>query len=124
MKYLLDVNALIAWRHRRAPAHARFHTWVAAHGARNCATCAQVELGFIRVSMQVFGDSLTEAQAGLAAIRKQAGGYVAPAPSPRLAAWATTPARTSDAYLLQLAASAGLTLATFDAAIPGATIIR
>lgn len=74
--------------------------------------------------MQVFGDSLAEAQAGLAAMRKQTGGYVSPAPSPRLAAWATTPARTSDAYLLQLAASAGLTLATFDAAIPGATIIR
>lgn len=124
MKYLLDVNALIAWRHHRAPAHARFHNWVAAHGARNCATCAHVELGFIRVSMQVFGDSLAEAQTALAAIRKQAGGYIAPAPSPRLAAWAKKPAHTSDAYLVQLAASAGLTLATFDASIPGATLIR
>ncbi|MFM8620301.1 MAG: type II toxin-antitoxin system VapC family toxin [Opitutaceae bacterium] len=124
MKYLLDVNALIAWRHHRAPAHARFHAWVAEHGARNCATCAHVELGFLRVSMQVFGDSLAEAQTALAAIRKQAGGFIAAAPPPRLAAWAVTPSRTSDAYLLQLAASAGLTLTTFDAAIPGANVIR
>ncbi len=35
-------------------------------------------------------------------------------PSPKLPRWVTA-ARTSDGYLVQLAAAAGLTLATFDA---------
>ena len=77
----------------------------------------------MRVSMQAFGYSLAEAQTALAEMKKQAGGFVAAAPSPRLAAWATTAAKTSDAYLAQVAASAGLTFATFDSGIHGATLI-
>lgn len=123
MKYLLDVNALIAWRHPTAHGHARFHAWAAAAGTRQFATCAQVELGFLRVSMQNFRLTLAEAQAALADIRRQTGGFIAEAPSPRLAACATTAARTSDAYYVQVAAAAGLSLATFDAGIPGAALI-
>lgn len=123
MKYLLDVNALIAWRHPTAHGHDRFHAWASATGRRELATCAQVELGFLRVSMQNFRLTLAEAQAALADIKRQAGGFVANAPSPRLAAWATTAGKTSDAYYVQVAAGAGLTLATFDAGIPGATLI-
>lgn len=123
MKYLLDVNALIAWRHATAHGHAAFHAWAKAEGFAAMSTCAHTELGFLRVSMQVFRLTLTEAQAALADMKKTAGGFVAAAPSPRLAPWATMAAKTSDAYLVQLAASAGLLLATFDAAIPGARLI-
>jgi predicted nucleic acid-binding protein len=75
--------------------------------------------------MQVFGDTLSEAQARLAAIKRQAGGFVSErdrseAPSPKLPAWSATAAKTSDAYLAQVAATAGLTLATFDRSIPSA----
>ena len=42
-------------------------------------------------------------------------GFVEHAPSPKLPHWVTTAARTSDGYLVQLAAAAGLTVATFDA---------
>lgn len=123
MKYLLDVTALVAWSQQRAPHHDRFHSWAATQGLNELATCAHSELGFIRVSMQVFGDSLAEAQTQLAAMKREAGGFVSQAPSPKLAAWSATAAKTSDAYLTQVAAGAGLTLATFDRGIPGSVLI-
>lgn len=123
MKYLLDVNALVAWSQQRAPHHDRFHSWASTQGLNELATCAHSELGFIRVSMQVFGDSLAEAQTQLAAMKREAGGFVSQAPSPKLAAWSATAGKTSDAYLTQVAAGAGLTLATFDRGIPGSVLI-
>ncbi|MSU47734.1 MAG: hypothetical protein EXS37_01330 [Opitutus sp.] len=123
MKFLLDVNALIVWRHATANGHARFHAWAKAEGFDTIATCAHAELGFLRVSMQVFWLSLGEAQTALADMRKHAGGFISTAPSPRLESWAAKPALTSDAYLSQIAAANGLILATFDTDIPGAVQI-
>jgi predicted nucleic acid-binding protein len=123
-KYLLDVNALIAWRHTRSPQHNSFHGWAKKTGLAELATCALAELGFIRISMQVFDYPLADAQVALAEIKRAAGGFVNAAPSPKLAAWAKRSSLTSDAYLAQVAASAGLTLATFDTSIPGATRLR
>jgi predicted nucleic acid-binding protein len=117
MKYLLDVNALLAWRHARAPHHDTFHAWAALTGRKNLHTCALVELGFIRVSMQVFGYTLPQAQDALDNLKEQVDGFVEMAPSPRLATWAVTAARTSDAYLVQVARANGLKLATFDSGI-------
>jgi predicted nucleic acid-binding protein len=114
--YLLDVNALVAWHHAGSPHHARFHAWAAGIGRENLRTCAITELGFIRVSMQVFGYTRQQAAGELSALKKGTG-FVAEAPSPKLPAWVTTAARTSDGYLVQLAAAAGVTLATFDAGI-------
>ena len=124
MKYLLDVNAAIAWEHVGSPHHTDFHGWLTRVGRNNLHTCAMVELGFLRISMQVFGYKLTEAQAALARLKSQIGGFVEPAPSPRLSAWAATASKTSDAYLLQVAEREGLKLATFDAGIPSAEKIR
>jgi predicted nucleic acid-binding protein len=125
VNYLLDVNALVAWRHARAPHHTAFHAWAARIGPTRLRTCAHVELGFIRVSMQVFGYTLPQAHEALAAIKRESGGFVEMAPSPRLAIWATTPARTSDAYLVQVARTNDLKLATFDSGIadPAAELI-
>lgn len=124
MKSLLDVNALIAWYHPSAQGHAAFHAWARAQGFAQLATCAQCELGFIRVSMQAYRFSLPQAQTALAAMKGAAGGFVDSAPSPKLAAWSTTAARTSDAYLAQVAVAAGMKLATFDTSIPGARLIE
>lgn len=123
MKYLLDVNAMLAWRHASANGHASFHAWAAAEGFDALATCAHVELGFLRISMQIFQLNLAEAQAALAEMKQHVGGFIPAAPSPRLDAWASRAARTSDAYLLQMAAANGLRLATLDASIPGAVQI-
>ena len=79
-------------------------------------TCALTELGFVRVSMQVFGYTRQQAAVELAQMKKGIG-FIDDAPSPKLPEWVTTAARTSDGYLVQLAAAAGITLATFDARI-------
>jgi predicted nucleic acid-binding protein len=118
VRFLLDVNALIAWWHARAPHHGRFHEWAARNSFSALATCAHAELGFIRVSMQVFGYSLSDAQSALAEMKRAAGGFVKMAPSPKLPKWSTSPAQTSDAYLMQVANSTGLILATFDTGMP------
>ena len=123
MKYLLDVNALIGWHHADSQQHQPFHTWADSVGRGNLHSCAHTELGFIRVSMQVFAYTLDQAQAALAATKAECGGFVAAAPSPHLAAWATSGSRTTDAYLAQLAAKHGLTLATFDRRIPASALI-
>ncbi len=124
MKLLLDVNALVAWHHPSAEGHASFHAWAKAQGFAQLATCAQCELGFLRVSMQAYRFSLVQAQTALAEMKRTIGGFVPVAPSPKLAAWSTTAAKTSDAYLAQVAAANGLKLATFDTGIPGATLIE
>lgn len=123
MKYLLDVNALIGWHHADSPHHLPFHIWADQMGRPNLHTCAHTELGFIRVSMQAFHYTLAQAQQALAATKAECGGFLVDAPSPRLADWAVSPAHTSDAYLAQLAAAHGLTLATFDRRIPAASRI-
>lgn len=124
MKYLLDVNALLAWRYSTAHGHAPFHAWARTEGYAAFGTCAHVELGFLRLSMHLFNLTLSDAQTALAEIKKSTGGFVATAPSPRLPKWSLKASQTSDAYLVQLAASAGLTLATFDTGIPGTHLIR
>jgi predicted nucleic acid-binding protein len=117
VKYLLDISALLAWEHAGSPHHADFHTWAKRVGRGGCWTCAHTELGFLRVSMQVFGYSLVQATEALAELKKHTGGFVALAPSPRLPPWASTGAKTSDAYLTQVARENGMQLATFDAKI-------
>ncbi len=124
MKFLLDVNALVAWHHPSAQGHASFHAWAKTQGFPSLVTCAQCELGFIRVSMQAYRFSLDQAQTALAEMKRAMGGFVSAAPSPKLAAWSTTAAKTSDAYLAQVAAANGMKLATFDTGVPGATLIE
>ena len=117
MKYLLDTNALLAWEHVNSPHHAAFHAWATKTASANWWTCAHTELGFLRVSMQVFSYSLPQAHDALAILKQHAKGFVERAPSPRLAAWASTAGRTSDAYLTQIAHENGMKLATFDSGI-------
>ncbi len=123
MNFLLDVNALVALHHSNSADHAAFHRWAAGLGTAQLSTCALVELGFLRVSIQAF--KYDSAQAARALQATKAGlGFVGHAPSPQLPAWANTAAKTTDAYLVQVATEAGLTLATFDAGIPGAELIK
>jgi len=117
LKYLLDTNALLAWEHANSPHHANFHAWAGKMDRADLWTCAHTELGFLRVSMQVFGYSLLQATEALGVLKKHARGFVDSAPSPRLAAWASTAAKTSDAYLTQVARENGMQLATFGSGI-------
>jgi predicted nucleic acid-binding protein len=123
MNYLLDVNALVALHHANSAHHAAFHRWVAGSGAAQLSTCALAELGFLRVSIQAFKYDSSQAARALQAT-KAGLGFVGHAPSPALLAWANTAAKTTDAYFVQVATEAGLTLATFDTGIPGAELIK
>ncbi|MGH8019823.1 MAG: type II toxin-antitoxin system VapC family toxin [Opitutaceae bacterium] len=122
MKHLLDVNALIAWHHPSAPDHADFHAWRRAHRGEELISCAITELGFLRVSMQAFRYTAAQAQTALESLRRHLS-YAADLPPPALPGWSNSAARTTDAYLAQVAAAHGALLATFDAGIPGATLI-
>jgi predicted nucleic acid-binding protein len=123
VKFLLDVNALMAWSHPTAHGHAQFHAWARAQGFDQLATCALAELGFLRVTMQRYSMPLADARRALDDIRSMAGGFVE-SPPPKLPPWASTAGKTSDAYLTQVAAAAGLKFATFDTGIPGAVLIE
>ena len=123
MKYLLDVNALIAWHHPMSPSHLRFHEWAATNQPKLMATCALVELGFLRVSMQVFRYPIDQAQLALKSMKAVIGHFLSDAPSPLLPTSVTSAAQTSDAYLCQLAKAHGMKLTTFDVKIPGAYLI-
>ena len=117
MTYLLDVNALLAWEHRNSSHHTAFHAWASRTGRGNLWTCALTELGFLRVSMQVFGYTLAQATDALATLKKHVGGFIETAPPPRLPAWSSTAAKISDAYLTQVARENKMRLATFDTGI-------
>jgi predicted nucleic acid-binding protein len=123
MKYLIDVNALIAWHHPAAEDHGAFHAWRKANAGSEMLSCGITELGFIRVSMQVFHYTAEQAEAALRHLRRHLR-YATELPPPSMPAWATTAGRTTDAYLSQIASHHGASLATFDTQIPGSILVE
>ena len=124
MKFLLDVNALVALKHARSIHHGAISSWVSKKDRKTLATCALTELGFIRVSMQAYGVTMAAALTDLAELKSKFPLFIERAPAPDMPAWADTAAKTTDAYLVQLAAAHGMTLATFDRGITGAYLIK
>jgi predicted nucleic acid-binding protein len=120
MTHLLEVNALIAWHHTTHPFLDRFHAWGKKIKPAQLTTCAITELGFLRVSMQAYGYTREMAERALDDMRKDGASRVSDLPRPALAKWALTAAKTTDAYLCQLAAAHKLQLATFDYGIKDA----
>ena len=124
MKYLLDVNALLAVSHA-GPFYQRLRHWVSSQNGAVYSTCAITELGFIRVSMIRYKFDRATAERALAYAKQNITGYIDTLPPPRLAAWANKHSETTDSYLCQLAAANGMKLATFDQNIkdPAACLI-
>lgn len=132
MKYLFDVNVLIAWGWRDHPDHDRVDHWIAGVLKRNGArilTSAIPELGFVRVSVQRGSGKVTAAQAGtvLEGMVNSLGKAHEFLPDDLDArawpSWCQGAARTTDAHLLALAQSHDAELATLDTGIPGAFVI-
>ena len=121
MKYLLDVNALVAMCHANHPANLRFHAWLGRQNKADMASCAICDLGFIRISMMApLNYTLEMAEKALASMKRDLPGYIDTMPPPRLARWVLSHKQTTDAYLCQLAAANGMKLATFDTGIKDA----
>ena len=132
MKFLLDVNVLVAWGWSDHAGHERAATWIAATRGQRTArllTSAIPELGFVRVSVQRTVGSVTVAQAGgtLAAMLRSLGachGFLPDdRPAARLPEWCRRASQTTDAHLVALAEAHGARLATLDTGIPGAFIV-
>jgi predicted nucleic acid-binding protein len=132
MKYLLDVNALVALGFLQHEFHERVALWVrrlAAKGTPELATCSITELGFVRVLAQAPQYGLSVAQAcdllrRLKAARSANFTFITDGQDiSRLPGWVKTARQTTDGHLVQLAAASGASLATLDRRIPRAFLI-
>jgi predicted nucleic acid-binding protein len=131
MKYLLDVNALVALGFFHHEFHDRVAEWIrsTSREAAEFATCSITELGFIRVLGQVPQYDLTISQARTLLLRLKAGNSLRftfisdDHDISHLPSWARTPNQTTDGHLAQLAKAHGAILATLDRGIPGALLI-
>ena len=129
MKYLLDVNALIAFGITQHQFHKRVVDWIRSQRGSTFLTSSVTEIGFVRVVASVAIYELNVVQA-----RKLLLGMKANATQPltflsdandisALPAWVESPAQTTDGHLVQLASANGAVLATLDEGIPGAYLI-
>jgi len=129
MKYLLDVNALIALGVFHHAFHARVMDWVASLKDAPLWTCSITELGFVRITAKSphYGFTVEQAQSLLNSLKTKNNLPLAFLPDgidvSRLPAWVKNPKQTTDGHLLQLASANGAVLATLDERIPGAFLI-
>ena len=128
MRYLLDVNALVALGFANHEFHARVASWVRAQQFPTLATCSITELGFIRVLAQAPAYGLTILQARTLLLRlKENGSRFTFIPddhdASHLPTWVKTAKHITDGHLARLAAANEGVLATLDGKIPGAYLI-
>jgi uncharacterized protein len=133
MKYLLDVNALVALGVLQHEFHSRtanwLHTLTSGQPSSELLTCSITELGFVRVLAQVsqYGLTLGQAQSLLLQVKTQSivrfrfisdGHDVSQLPR-----WVKNPKQLTDGHLAALAKAHGGVLATLDTKIPRAFLI-
>ena len=132
MKYLLDVNALIALGFLQHEFHQRVAGWVHAMALKavpQLATCPITELGFVRVLGQAPQYGLAISQARNLLLRLKAANtlkftFIEDAQDiSHLPGWVKTPKQITDGHLAQLAKTNSAMLATLDGRIPGAFLI-
>ena len=132
MKYLLDVNVLVAWGWSDHVDHERTAAWIA--GARKrrsdtLLTSAIPQLGFVRVSVQRTSGRITVAEASetlngmLDALGRNHAFLPDDAAASDFPDWCQHASRTTDAHLLVLAEAHGAKLATLDEGIPDAFLV-
>jgi len=132
MRYLLDVNTLLALVVLEHEFHARVAKWVerlAGSGVPELATCSITELGFVRVlgQAQEYGSSVAQARELLLKVKGGEGVRWTFIPDDHdishLPKWVRTPKQTTDGHLAELARANDAVLATLDRRIPRAFVI-
>ena len=132
MKYLLDVNSLVALGFLQHEFHEGVASWVhtlASRGVPELATCSITELGFVRVLAQAPQYGFTIAHARTLLLRLKTGNSLKFTFIPddhdvsHIPAWVKTAKQTTDGHLAQLAKAKNAILATLDERIPGAFLI-
>lgn len=130
MRYLLDVNVLVALGHTGHVHHSSVIKWFAkvVASATGFHTCAITELGFVRVAVTVgLQPDIPTACAALEALKASSRVPFELIPDVRgvahLPEFVATPGAVTDGHLLDLARSHSMELVTLDRGIPGATCI-
>lgn len=129
MKYLLDVNALVALGFLHHEFHDRVALWIRSEKSPELLTCSITELGFVRALAQAPGYAFSTQQARSLLMKLKKNRVIPLAfvadenDISNLPAWVKAPKQTTDGHLLQLAFAKGAALATLDRAIPGAYLI-
>ena len=130
MKYLLDVSGFVALGYAGHSEHAQADKWLVAQKSQGAEfyVCSIAELGFLRVG--VGGQYMPDWQSALAAMHRVARSIPAQfladdEPIQSLPRAVKTGNDATDAHLLRLAKSHGMTLATGDRRLTaqGATLL-
>jgi predicted nucleic acid-binding protein len=132
MRYLLDVNALLALGFLQHEFHQRVAHWIRTWGSKELSellTCSITELGFVRVLAQAPQYGLTVAHARTLLLRLKAEKtfkftFISDDQDvSQLPNWVKTSKQITDGHLAQLAKANGAILATLDAGIPKVFLI-
>ncbi len=125
MKYLLDINVLVALGHGSHTLHAVTERWLhrmQSAGAK-LGSSPIAELGFVRVSVQ--SGLLPDVAAARRVLARMKASveielWADAIGADNLPAYVAKPAQLMDGHLLELARTHGAKLATLDTGIPGA----
>lgn len=132
MRYLLDVNALVALGFLEHEFHERLANWVrvlASKGAPELATCSITELGFVRVLAQSpqYGFTVVHARTLLLRLKTEKAlkfTFISDDHDvSHLPGWVKTSKQATDGHLAQLSKANDSILATLDGRIPKAFLI-
>ena len=132
MRYLLDVNALVALGFLQHEFHERVARWVRAldsKGVPELVTCSITELGFVRILAQAPQYGFTVAHAKTLLLRLNTENTLRFTFIPddhdisHLPGWVKTARQITDGHLSQLGKANGALLATLDGRIPKAFLI-
>jgi predicted nucleic acid-binding protein len=129
MRYLLDVNALIAFGVIQHQFHQRVVHWIQSQRGSTFLTSSITEIGFVRVvaSVPIYALNVLQAKALLLGMKANATQPLTFLPDGNdvsvLPAWVKTAGQTTGGHLVQLAKTNGAIFATLDKGISGAYII-
>lgn len=130
MRYLLDVNTLIALAHTGHALHGKAASWFASirASARGLHTCSITELGFVRVSVQTgLQPDIATAKQALDALKASSCVrfelIADDLGAAQLPAFVKSPQAITDGHLMELARKNAMQLVTLDKSIPKALFI-
>jgi predicted nucleic acid-binding protein len=129
MRYLLDVNVLIAFGITQHQFHQRVVDWVGSQRDSIFLTTSVTEIGFVRVvaSVAMYGLSVVQARELLLGMKENTAQPLVFLSDENdisnIPGWVKSPAQITDGHLVQLAITKDAVLATLDEGIPGAFLI-
>lgn len=130
MRYLLDVNTLIALAHTGHALHGKAANWYASvtSSARGLHTCSITELGFVRVSVNTgLQPDIATAKGALDALKASSSVrfelIADDLGAAQLPGFVKSPQSITDGHLLELAKKNSMQLVTLDKHIPKALFI-